>query len=241
MSLSVASITKNNFTNNYEVSSQQGKSTNSLLRDLVIQTVNNKKNPLASSYPSSLQINYKGKEPITLKFFDRFFYEPSNTDSFQGAIPFYLSATQLHKTVTSTNHNCSINDNSASVYSSTTNSTSSSSVSTSSSLKYSYIEIYLEIYNSVDEKLGQVLVTPNTNILFDTEYFSQKGIKVSDILYFKLSMVIKEPCKINLNYFMFGFSDFMSTDTFYSQKFDVNVRVQVNNLKKKKHNPGSPV
>ena len=235
MSLSVASITKNNFTNNYEVSSQQGKSTNSLLRDLVIQTVNNKKNPLASSYPSSLQINYKGKEPITLKFFDRFFYEPSNTDSFQGAIPFYLSATQLHKTVTSTNHNCSINDNSASVYSSTTNSTSSSSSSTSSSSKYSYIEIYLEIYNSVDEKLGQVLVTPNTNTLFDTEFFSQKDIKISDISYFKLSMVIKEPCKINLNYFMFGFSDFMSTDTFYSKKFDVTVRLQVNNLKKKKN------
>lgn len=202
---------------------------------LVVQKVTSKTNLLASTYPSSLQLHYKGKEPITIKFTDRFIYTPSNPDLFQGAIPFYLSLTQLHKSVVNTSPNCSINDNSTSRYSSTTNSTNSSSVSASLSSKYSYIEIYLEMYNSADEILGQALVTPNTNILFDAEYFSQKEINSSEISYFKLSIVIKEPCKINLNYFKFGFSDFMSTDSFYSEKFDVTVRLQVNNLKKKKN------
>ena len=235
MSLSVALITKNNFTNlNYEVSSQQGQSTNSLLRELVVQTVTNKKHPLAPSCPYSLQINYKGKEPITIKFTDRFFYEPSNADSFQGTIPFYLSLTQLHKTVVNSSHNCSINNNSTSRYNSTTNSTSSS-VSASLLSQYSYIEICLKMYNILDDKLCQILITPNINILFDNEFFSQNEIKFSDISYFKLSMVIKQPCKIDLNYFVFGFSDFMSTETFYSKNFDATVRLQVNNLKKKKN------
>lgn len=205
------------------------------LCEFVVQTVTNKKHHLVSSRSSSLQINNKGKEPIMINFTDRFFYAPAKIDLFQGTIPFYLSLTQLHKTFTSTNPNCSINDNSTSIYSSTTNSTNSSSVSASSSSKYSYIEIYLEMYNSADEKLGQSLITPNTNILLDAEYFSQKENNSSEISYFKLSIVIKEPCKINLNYFKFGFSDFMSTDTFYSKKFDVTVRLQVNNLKKKKN------
>ena len=233
---SIATITRTNFTNLiYEVSYKNKISANIFLCKFAVKKMTNKKHPLASFCPSSLHINYKGKEPIMINFTDRFFYAPPKIDLFQGTIPFYLSLTQLHKTVISTNPNCSINDNSTSVYSSITNSTSSSSVSASSSSKYSYIEIYLEMYNSADEKLGQALVTPNTNILFDAEYFSQKGIKVSDISYFKLSMVIKEPCKINLNYFKFGFSDFMSTDSFYSEKFDVTVRLQVNNLKKKKN------
>lgn len=196
------------------------------LSDLVVQTVTNKKTPLVSSCNSSLQIKYKGIEHITISFTNKFFCSRSNLELYCGSIPFYLNITQLHKTLANiSNHNLTNTDYS----------TTKSSSSTSSSLKYSYIEIYLEIYNSVDEKLGQSLITPNTNILLDTEFFSQKDIKISDISYFKLSMVIKEPCKINLNYFMFGFSDFMSTDTFYSKNFDVTVRLQVNNLKKKKN------
>lgn len=196
------------------------------LSDLVVQTVTNKKTPLVSSCNSSLQIKYKGIEHITISFTNKFFCSRANLELYCGSIPFYLNITQLHKTLANiSNHNLTNTDCSATKRSS----------STSSSSKYSYIEIYLEIYNSVDEKLGQVLVTPNTNTLFDTEFFSQKDIKISDISYFKLSMVIKELCKINLNYFMFGFSDFMSTDTFYSKNFDVTVRLQVNNLKKKKN------
>ncbi|MGN1394463.1 MAG: hypothetical protein ACI4V7_10645 [Succinivibrionaceae bacterium] len=206
----------------YYVIPKKEDSSRIFLRGFVVHTVANKNSSLNSFCPFCLQIKYKGTEPIYINFIDRFFYSPSNQDcvvnKFHDAIPFYLNLTQLHKTVANSNH-----------------SFSSSSSSTDSSSKYSYIEIFLEMYNSADEKLGQSLIIPNTNILLDTEFLSKKGIKVSDISYFKLSMVIKEPCKINLNYFMFGFCDFMSTDTFYSEKFDVTVRLQVNNLKKKKN------
>lgn len=209
----------------FEVSALQELSDNSFLNEFLVQTVTNKNYPL-SFCTTSLQIKYKGIEPIKICFTNKFFCSRSNLELYCGSIPFYLNITQLHKTLANiSNHNLTKTDYS----------TTKSSSSTSSSLKYSYIEIYLEIYNSVDEKLGQSLITPNTNILLDTEFFSQKDIKISDISYFKLSMVIKEPCKINLNYFMFGFSDFMSTDTFYSKNFDVTVRLQVNNLKKKKN------
>ena len=203
---------------NFKVTTQNVHSSRMLYTTLVVPKVTNKSNSFEFSCSSSLQVNFKGQEPVTINFTDEFFYTHTNLDSFQKGIPFYLNLTQLHKNGMS---NIPI--------------TSSSSISCSSSYKYSYIEIYLEIYNSVDEKLGRALITPNTNILFDTEFFSQKDIKISDISYFKLSMVIKEPCKINLNYFKFGFSDFMSTDTFYCQKFDVTVRLQVNNLKNKKN------
>ena len=210
---------ENNFNNlSYEVISQNEQLSKMLQADHFVQTVTNKNYPLVLFCSSSLQLNYKCKEPVTISFTDKLFYTPYNLDSFKGGIPFYLNLTQLHKTTTSSIPiNCS-----------------NSSLNSYSS-KYSYIEIYLGMYNSLDEKLCQALITPNTNILLDTEFFSQKGLKVLDISYFNLSMVIKDPCKINLNYFMFGFSDFMSTDTFYSKNFDVTVRLQVNNLKKKKN------
>ncbi len=219
--------TVNNFADlNYEVIHQQNLPSNKFQCEIVKKTVTNNidSNPFGSS---NLQLNYKGKEPITINFTNRLFYTQSINDTFKSGIPFYLNLTQLHKTVVSTESK------------STSGVSSSNSLgyisSTTISSKYSYIEICLEMYNSVDEKLDQAFVTPNTNILFDAEFFSQKKINCSEISYFKLSIVIKEPCKINLNYFMFGFSDFMSTDTFYSKKFDVTVRLQVNNLKKKKN------
>ena len=155
----------------------------------------------------SLQIKFSSSESICIKFTDKFFYTPKTLDSFQEVIPFYLNLTQLHKNINKE----------------------------TSSEKYSYVAFYLDLYNSEDKKIGQTVVTPNTNILFDKEYFSNIGIVLSDISYFKLSMVLKEPCKFNLHFFTFDFYDFMSTDTFYSKSFDVIVRLQVNNLRKKKN------
>ena len=152
-----------------------------------------------------LQVKFSGTEPVTICFGDKFRYTPKALDSFHGGIPFYLNLTQLHKNKETPNE------------------------------KYSYADFYLDMYNLADEKIGQTSVKPNTNTLLDEDYLSKIGIKLSDISYFKLSLVIKEPCKFYLHYFTFAFSDFMSTDSFYSTFFDVTVRLQINNLKKKKN------
>ena len=155
----------------------------------------------------NLQIKFSDSEPFCIKFTDKFFFTPKTLNSFHEELPFYLNLTQLHKNINKE----------------------------TSSEKYSYVAFYLDLYNSEDKKIGQTVVTPNTNILYDKEYFSNIGIVLSDISYFKLSMVLKEPCKFNLHFFTFDFYDFMSTDTFYSKSFDVIVRLQVNNLRKKKN------
>ena len=197
----------------YEVCSSQNQSDCRFLRKLVVQTVNDKHNYLYSFYPTSLQIKYNGSEPVTINFTNKFIYASPVLDSFYGAIPFYLNLTQFHKNVVKR----------------------TSSYLKEATSKYPYIKIYLDIYNLLNKKIGYLLITPNSNVLFDDECFVKQGIKISEISYFKLSLVITESCKINLNYFVFGFSDFMSTDTFYSKNFDVTVRLQVNNIKNKKN------
>lgn len=156
-------------------------------------------------YTDVLQVKFSGTEPVAISFTEKFRYTPQKPDSFHGGIPFYLNLTQLHKN------------------------------RESSSEKYSYVDFYLELYNLAGEKIGQAIATPNINILLDEDYLSKNGVKISEISYFKLSLVIKEPCKFNLHFFTFSFFDFMSTDSFYSTSFDVIVRLQVNNLKKKKN------
>ena len=53
--------------------------------------------------------------------------------------------------------------------------------------KYSYVVFYLDLSNSEDKKIGQTVVTPNSNILYDKEYFS--NIRLIIMAYAFLSVI----------------------------------------------------
>lgn len=164
-----------------------------------------------------LQVKNRSCFPVAISFKNRFLYQDiiSKTDSqgcnilkpfssSAGNIPFYFSLTSSHKQP----------ENSAD--------------------KYPYADFCLEFFDKNNDKLGEIKVTPNINIML-TERFIKQSIPVSQISYLKFSLAVKSVCKFQLNFLAFAFVDCMSTHSVYSSAFDVFCRFRVNNLKKKKN------
>ncbi len=107
--------------------------------------------------------------------------------------------------------------------------------------KYAFIDFFIETYDVDDNKIGQTKVVPNTNILLSEEVLKsligdKKKIEdITKISYFKISMILNSPCNFCLNSCSFSFVDYLSSHVFFSSKFNVFCRLQINNLNKKKN------
>lgn len=102
----------------------------------------------------------------------------------------------------------------------------------------SYLEFFINLYDKNDNNIGMINITPNSNILIPKSLIQKvigESKNIDDISYLKLSMMVSGKCQFNLNFFTFSFVDNMSNYIYSSKDFGVNIRLQVNNIQKKKN------
>ena len=101
----------------------------------------------------------------------------------------------------------------------------------------SFVDFFLAFYSAKNILLGKIKIFPNINILLSAKIIeaSIAGYNLSDVSYVKISVTLKQKCSFNLSELSFSFVDFMSSNVFHDDFFNVDFRLRVNNLNKKRN------
>ena len=102
--------------------------------------------------------------------------------------------------------------------------------------KYPYVDFYINFYTSQRLFLGKIRLVPNVNILLTMETILRNlaSNNLSDVSFITVSMDLHRTCKFCLGEMSFSFVDFISTHVIHDEKSDHDMRLMVNNIKKKK-------
>ena len=99
------------------------------------------------------------------------------------------------------------------------------------------IDYCLKFYDVLDNELGSIIIHPNRNLFISKLSLinALPNKSIYDLSYFRIHRNFVRNCYDTVKYISFSFEDYMSTDKINNKNFDVTVRLQVNNLKKKKN------